>query len=387
MKKAIYLAVLASAIPLAACGGGSSSTLIPSGGSSIAVSTGAEALNQAVAGTSDNDKMGLTVSDANFSVAATTYGINEITSPIDTVQNAVAPSSYTLTSIKASASVSNFSASLLAEGLTATNVADINASLTASGDIAYDLEVTQPGSAKITATQSQSGVTAAAYISQDQIYLDASNAALVSLINGILGEVTSNESASIGSIAGGKYSLGTFLDGSSLPILGTDAISSLQDFGTQMEVAVNEFSTYFKAVQYTDGSYGLSISLTKDDIMSIALGIYDQEAQTSVTSLPQDVMAFFSDLTIASLSAGIVYTEGGLKSVTTDVDVSFAGTLGDQVAFTGTDVTLSSADAAKAVSFALKHQSTLNVLTGADVTVVIPDLAGYTAVNTDNSTN
>jgi hypothetical protein len=324
--------------------------------------------------------MGLTLSNANFSAALKAYGISEEAS-VSSVKAAAVPDSYLLTGINASASLSNFSASLLAEGLTATDPAKVKASFKAAGDVAYSIDVTKPGNTEITLSQSQSGVTAAAYLSAQHLYLDASNAAFVNLINGILGEVTSDESQSYSSISGGKYDFGAVLSPDSLPILSSETISSIQGFGTQMAAVVNEFSTYFKAVQYTDGSYGLSISLTKNDLMAIALNVYNQETESSAASLPADVSSLFSGLTVTSLSGGIVYTDTGLKSVTTDIDVSYLGTLADELAVMDNSVALSSTDAAKVVSCALKISGTINVLTGSDVTVTIPDLTDYTAVD------
>lgn len=384
MKKAMYFAVLASVVPLMACGGGgaSSSGLIPSGGNSIAVSTGVVALNQAVAGTANSDKLGIKFSGLSLSLNMSTYEIAQEAALVPSSSSASA-SSYDLTSVKASASLSNASLSFLAEGLTATSGANLKASLTAAADVAYNVDVTKPSTAEFKVSQNQSGVTAAAYLSNGQLYFDASNAALLSLLNGTLGEVASLDGNSFASFGGGKYNIGAIIADSSLPILSEGTITKIRSFGTQMAARINEFSRYFKAAKYDDGSYGLSLSLTKNDLMAVALETYNQEIGSSATSLPKDISAFFSDLTVTSLSAGIVYTESGLKSLTTDVNVSFSGTLGDEIAFTNRDdeISLSTADAAKTVSYGLMVKGTFGILTGSEVTVAIPDLSSYASVN------
>jgi hypothetical protein len=333
------------------------------------VADGAAVLQKAVAATSNCDKLGLKLSGFEFSESESSVG-EEIAYDGNSY-------SYAFTSLAGALSLSNASASLMAEGLTSSDGADFKAVLSAQADVAYSSDTADfSGSQEIKRSLSQSGVSASFYVADKHLYFDASSTALASLITGYL---QSSESGLVKeAFASGKYDLGALFSDASFPIFDSSAVSSFQSLGSEVANDVSQFSPYFNSVKYSDGSYGLSISLTKDDLRAILLKT-NGSGSSAASSLPATVETELSSLTITSLSAGLVYTDSGIKTLKTDVDLSISETLGDVLS--GNAFSLSSSDAARKLSSALKIKGTLDVLTGDEVTVTIPDLSDYVVVN------
>lgn len=362
MKKAKYLVFLVGVLPLVACS--NSFSIIPEGGSSVAVADGAAVLKKAVASTSSDDKFGLNLSGFEFSARESSYSAGIVYSA-----NSL---SYSFSPMNESISISNASASLMAQGLTAADGSKFKAALTAKADVSYAYDVSASNvSAEVKGSQAQSGVTGSLYVSNEHVYFDASSPALASLITGFP-QTSSSSGMPAYAFSSGKYVISVLSD-DAFPVFSSSAVSWFQNLGNEVASAVSQYSTYFHSVKYSDGSYGLSISLTKADLEALIWKINGGSA-SSPESLSTTLESEFSGLAVTSLSAGVVFTASGIKTLKADIDVSFARTLGDELSG---QIALSPTDAAKKVSLGLKIKGTLDVLTGDAVTVTIPDLSSY----------
>ena len=364
MKKTYVVVALAalSILALGACNENKTS-IIPDGGTTISTADGVQAMKAAMATTTSWDAASVAIADGDFSFLLN-YGTTYTNSTYGTsLSRAV------------NISAAKFDLNAAAEGLTSTTLADVKGAVTVGGDIVVSSTIV--GDSLSGFDYSWLGLAASAYLTNGNIYVDASNSAAHQMLETVAGST---------SLPDKFYGQGV-LSAANLPLINASAATQVASWAETAAAYIGENSGYFTYRSYTDGRYSLELSLTKQQIIDfISKNLLTTFSSVeSGISLPSSgdvaslVASYMSGVTVDSFDVGVVFSDNGLISFGTDIDVqvSWTGALTDYDSL-GSVSTIGQ----ETISASLISKFQANFAHGSDVTVTIPtDFSGYTAMD------
>ena len=382
MKKQMSLLLLAAApLALASCGA-TTASVIPAGGTSVENSVATPKLQAAVNAVGSDGAVGVKLS--NFALnASAEINIPSVFSSLLFGDSSLLPANSAATSassasdimaIKGSASVSNVSFEAGVTGLNETDLDKVEGAAKAGADVAVDVHV---GPSSV--SYAQAGISAAAYLSKQNLYLDSSSAGFASAVNEVKAFFPSFD------IPLGKYVLkSNVFDGAVGPLLNADMKTKIQAVGTDMLTNITTYNDYLKSYSYSDGRYFIGFDFSAADLAKFYDGVASQTNSAAASYAPAMTASVAGSivklLNVKSFKAGVVFTEKAFKGIAYDFDVSLDTTLGailDSVN-PGTASLMGSSIASLSEKYSFKAAANLDVLNGDEVKVSLPsDLSTY----------
>ena len=385
MKKTPLILLVASSLTALASCGGANGTLLPSGGTSIEQASGAQHLSTAIAATGTGDALGLRLNSLNLSAAADITVVSGESSIAATGKSSSGPT-FTGERYQGSLDISGLKGSVMASGLTSSQLSEVKASASLEGSVKATY---------LSSSFDYSNMAVKAYVANGSVYADLSNAKFVEFINLIsnissgaikvfptsTGLSFSSAESLANPLTAGKYLFSNVLGDMPLPLLSEDAQAQLATVGQNVGAALSQASEYFKAYSYANGNYALEFNLTKETLIA---AIEEAATNSSAASETGDMLATYADalgkfLTINACQAVVVYNDQGLVSSGANIDIAFKATFGDIFAAMTSGNSEAAAfslpdsikSANEEVSF--KFAFSLDLLTGNDVVVAAPD--------------
>jgi len=355
MKKKLCL-LLAIAPLVLACGNSDSDSLIPSGGTSVEVAAAAEVLKTAIAAEADSGRLGIQLSDFNFGL---TVSVDE-TQTDGSVSGATSHEGGTIT-------VSNGSLFVGVAGITDEDATAFEGAINLKADVAEKITTT---TASI--DTSLEDVEANLYVKDKNVYADLSNENFVTLVNSL----PVNDGKSVG-LTAGKYLYSGVISDTSFPLINSETLTQIQGIGAQVGEWVKQNATSFTAVSYTDGSFGISGSLTKADLAPL-FGITSESTSSSQSEMSE----IYENLVLSKFSLGLVFSATGLEDLKFEFEASTS--FGETDGYTIVDGSSESyvIDHTSAFEISANLSFDLAFLSGSEVVITFPtDLDAYTLVN------
>lgn len=376
MKLKKILIVATSSLLLSACGGMGAGTL-PAGGHPATAASTAEAIGRAYDSMLDLDSF-----EANFNLKRA-----HVDAKIAITESE--ESGYGI--VNADASVKT---KFAATGLTSTSLDDLAAEVKVD-DLKLDVYVgTEFGEeSEAMFDFNFSDIDFAAYVGEGNLYVNASDPELREFIP----EIISTISALISSEpVGGNimdsipetFQVPGLIPEEALPIF--DSLLGLvgaelpthEDLMTMLGEVINEpvfaiLDDYITVLDYDDGSFGIGIDLSEEDILSLAkiiISSINEEASG------QEVEAIVAEvgkiLDVGALKVTILLNEDALLTdFLVDIDVSIDTSLSE----------MTIGESGEGVEFNVALKSDLRMKYGDDVSVVLPtDLSSYPVMNPIN---
>lgn len=376
MKLKKILIVAASALLLSACGGTAAGTL-PKGGHPATAASTVEVIGRAYESLLDLDSV-----EANFNLKKIHFDgsfpttVNEV--PGHTI-------------VKADASMKTKFAVV---GLQSETLAGLKAEVKLD-DLAFDLYAgTKFGEVEEAMVElDYSDIDAAAYLSNGGLYVNASDAELRGLISDFLTsfvatDATEEEIAAMMESIPNKFQMPGLISEEMLPIMGMlEVILDVETLPTTEEVVamlgevINEptfaiVDDYVTILDYDDGSFGIGIDITKEDVLSLAsIVISSMEEGIPQEQLDTILAEYAKVFEVDSFKVTVLLNKDALLSdFLVDIDVSIDTSLSELMSESGQ---------ALQVDAAIKSDLTLKY--GDDVSVILPaDLSTYQVMNTPN---
>jgi hypothetical protein len=372
MKNKIIL-VVSSLFLLASCGGSNVTA------SSIDTATATAALKKAMEAETASDALGFKAS-ASFSADF------DVTTPVmggmDTpILMADGGETSTGTHIKGSASLSDASLEVMASGLSSSKLEDLKASAVAAASLKYNVE----GVSTSAVTGDYSGMKAAAYLENGNVYADLSNAKAVEFGNMVATLASTFSGNTPVAMTAGKYVYSNLVKATSLPILSEKVKTSISEDVDNTMKQLETYKDYFQTVSYSDGTFGLNASLSKTDLVALVGTIAVKNASSSSTdnSTAKIAASLIQFLNLNACELKITFGEKGLISSSSKLDLSVDTNLGAIYgAIAGTSVSLPSEYTSVVEKLSVKYESSVNFLSGTDVKVLAPTASEYTAAST-----
>ena len=140
---------------------------------------------------------------------------------------------------------------------------------------------------------------------------------------------------------------------------------------------VKQNATSFTAVSYTDGSFGISGSLTKADLAPL-FGITSESTSSSQSEMSE----IYENLVLSKFSLGLVFSATGLEDLKFEFEASTS--FGETDGYTVVDGSSESyvIDHTSAFEISANLSFDLAFLSGSEVVITFPtDLDAYTLVN------
>lgn len=385
MKKQMSLLLLAAApLALASCGG--TSGVIPAGGSSVENATATPKLQAAVENVGSDGAFGVKLSNFNLKATADLNIPSAVLSLFGSgfantmvVGNSSMPE---IISAKGSASVSNVSFAAGVTGLEETDLNNVKASAKASADVAVDFHYVDTS-----VTYSQANIAAAAYLANQNLYLDSSSAGLASAVKEIQSFVSSFN------IPLGKYLLkSNVFSLTAGPLLNADAKAQLKSIASDVYTNITTYSDYLKSYSYSDGRYFVGFDFSKADLVKFYNGVSAQMNSAMASYVPSSTTStaglIINLLNVSSFKAGVVFTEKAFKGFAYDFDISLDTTLAKIASQINPDLgsAIPSSYASLSEKGSFKASANFDFLNGSEVKVDLPSsFDGYTSVPSTSS--
>lgn len=384
MKKN-YLPLLLASLPLTliSCGGTTNSAVIPSGGSSVDAATVASPKLQAAL-TAVSQQAASAVKLDHFDLNASVEANVPMTS-----MNSAGSFGISTQAITGHAALNNVSYFVGITGLDAKDLNEVKGQMNFNADV--DLGYNYGPTA---VSFKQDGISASAYIVNQNSYIDTSSAGLAAAVKQIQAFRPSFN------LPLGKFLMGeNIFKGDVAPLLDDTAYqSSIATAAKGINQFVSQYSSYFSAYSYGDGSYCLAIDLNKDQLVTLFQNAFSSMSTTSVkamtnplSGIPTSMMAsnLLAGLSVNSFKAGLTFDEKGFKNFAYDIDVAVNLTLGDITSIYPQYAEVLTAEQ-KALPEKLNFKSSLGLsyLSGSDVKLSLPSsFEGYSKYTADSSDN
>jgi hypothetical protein len=373
MKKKILVLPLLLVSTFALTGCNKSHSVKPAEGEAVESAAGAKMLAASADKVVSYDAFGLSLKDAEIVSKASTY----------TLEVNADKSTYTAYPLKIEESMSGLNANVAVKGLTAEKNTDVVAAASLKTNLSVSAKNEDP-STPVDFSYSGSGIEAKAYIQDTNFYLDASNQALMNLINAYLNAQVrqnlssgANFSVTLDPFKGEMAGLFGFLPA---PLLSASLQEDIQENAASLEAMIEKLPSYFNFQKYADGTYSVYLSLTHDDIVALVDQYIDEDASYSGPS-KDEMNQYLGFVTVNAFEVAAYFdTNIGFTGLDIDIDIKEAATLGDVYALVKPSSTLSLSDEQKklALSGEEKIYTRFALTYGDAVTVTLPeDLGDY----------
>jgi len=375
LKKILIVAI--SSLLLSACGGMGAGTL-PKGGQPATAASTVEAIGRAYDSMLDLDSF-----EANF-----TLNKAHVDARIPITENE--ESGYGI--IEADTSVKT---KFAATGLTSTSLDDLAAEVKVD-DLKLDVYVGTEfgGESEVMVDLGFSDIDFAAYVADGNLYVNASDPEFREFVPAVISTIStlvSSESVEedIMDSIPETFQVPGLIPEEALPIFdtllglaGIEELPAREDLVAMLGEVINEpvfaiLDDYITVLDYEDGSFGIGIDLSKEDVLSLAtIIISSMNEETTEEEVEAIVTEIGKVLKVGALKVTILLNADALLTdFLVDIDVTVDTSLSE--VFAG-----ESGDGVK-INAALKSE--LRMKYGEDVSVILPtDLSSYPVMNPAN---